>query len=61
VRFQGSPNLLIEKEDVEDDIRSFIHSGIDEAITKKRLLGGQVSPELRRTIESALFDKSGGM
>lgn len=55
------PNLYIEATDKVEDINNFVESKVNECIQKRRLLNGQVKPELKDLICRALSDDANGM
>ncbi|RQM04689.1 hypothetical protein DH86_00003943 [Scytalidium sp. 3C] len=60
-RLEQSPNIYIQASDNEQDIDRFVHTQIDQSIREKRLLGGNVSEELRDTMIVALIKGAQGM
>lgn len=58
---RDSPNLYIHAVNNEQDIESFVHSKVSEAIEEERLLCGKVSERLRRLIIYTLNQKAQGM
>lgn len=60
-RYAVLPNLYIEATDNVEDINSFVESKVSECIQKRRLLNGQVKPELKSLICRTLSDDANGM
>lgn len=60
-KLESSPNLYISADDNKKDIEEFIRVEVAEAITKKRLLNGKVSPHLRQLIIDRLEKDAQGM
>lgn len=60
-RLAETPNLYIHATDNADDIQRFVHSRVDEAVSKGRLLCGRVSQNLRNSIVTTLIQKAEGM
>lgn len=56
-----SPNLYIHAHDNSDDIKRFIDVEVEQAIGKKRLLGGQVSNHLKNHLVHSLRVGANGM
>ena len=56
-----SPNIFINASDNGDDIKKFVQSEVDISIKRRRLLGGDVSKELKDRIVCVLLEKAGGM
>lgn len=61
LRLNGVPNLSIEAEDNEEDIRTFVLKEVTRCIEDKELLRGNVSEELREKIVTNLTAGSHGM
>lgn len=55
------PNLYIHAHDNSDDIKRFIDVEVERAIEKKRLLGGQVSIDLKNHLVHSLNIGANGM
>ena len=60
-RLRTTPNIYIDMQKNEIDIRRFIDVGIKQAVMQKRLLNGQVSEALQSKISSTLDSRARGM
>ncbi|KIM99246.1 hypothetical protein OIDMADRAFT_65994, partial [Oidiodendron maius Zn] len=60
-RLDESPNLYINAQDNSQDIKNFILLEVENAIQHKRLLNGQVSLQLKRSIVETLENGAQGM
>ncbi|KAG4437473.1 hypothetical protein IFR05_007028 [Cadophora sp. M221] len=60
-RLSQVPNLYIGAVNNKEDIESFVTCRVSEAISKKRILCGNVSQDLRNTIVETLIRKAEGM
>lgn len=58
---KNAKRFAIRARDNKEDIDRFITREVEYNISKKRLLGGEVSDELRQRIQSTLIEKSQGM
>ena len=61
LRLQESPNIHISVSDNTDDIQQFVDFGIQKALNDRRLLNGNVSPQLRDRVTTSLSTKAQGM
>ncbi|KAH0556821.1 hypothetical protein GP486_005389 [Trichoglossum hirsutum] len=57
----SSPNLYIKASDNARDIQRYVETEVERAIENKRLLGGQVSKDLRKEIIGTLTKQAQGM
>ena len=60
-RLDESPNLYINAQDNSQDIKNFILLEVENAIQHRRLLNGQVSLQLKRSIVETLENGAQGM
>lgn len=60
-QFSNSVHLHIRETDNADDIKRFVEHQVEEAISKKRLLGGEVSAELKEHVIRTLVTGAQGM
>ncbi|KAJ8109292.1 hypothetical protein OPT61_g7566 [Boeremia exigua] len=58
---ESYPGLTISSAHNAEDIEAFINTSLDRAIQEKRLLGGEVSVELRRFMTEALVSRASSM
>jgi excinuclease UvrABC ATPase subunit len=61
LHLQELPNLYIKASDNAGDIYRFVQTEVKQAITKKKLLAGNVSPELKQEIIKVLTTQAQGM
>jgi hypothetical protein len=61
LRLEESPNVFINASDNGEDIERFVYSEVERSITRKRLLNGQVSDELKTRIIATLIGGASGM
>jgi len=61
LRLADVPNIYIKASDNGEDIERFTHQEVDKAIQEQRLLGGNVSDDLREQIKLKLIQDSQGM
>ncbi|PVF98990.1 hypothetical protein CPB86DRAFT_872963 [Serendipita vermifera] len=61
LRLENHQNILIGVDENALDIQSFVRKQIEEAIQRKRLLSGMVSPDLKSEIITKLEGGAGGM
>jgi hypothetical protein len=60
-RLKESSNLYIQSSDNSEDITRFVRHEVELSIRRRRLLGGDVSDELRQTVIDALVGGAQGM
>lgn len=58
---QDVPNLYIKASDNAEDIKSYVHYEVDQAIKDKSLLNGNISKEMYRKVIRTLTEKAQGM
>ena len=61
LHLKNSPNLYIKASDNAEDICQYIQIEVRQAIANKRLLGGDVSPELSQEITETMMKQAQGM
>lgn len=59
--FSDCPNLRIEASQKQEDIEYYVQSEVENLIKRKKLLRGNVSENLQRTIQSVLSEQAKGM
>ena len=60
-RLAHCPNVLINASDNSKDIEDFVSHMVTQSVEDKRLLGGQVSEELKSQIVTTLIGGAQGM
>jgi hypothetical protein len=60
-RLENSPNVYINASDNAKDIERFVHSEVEQCIKDRRLLGGNVSQDLKNQMLTALTSGAHGM
>jgi len=60
-RLQDLPHVCIEARDNAEDIENYVQKELAMKIQDKRLLRGNVSPELRKHIEEVILRDANGM
>ena len=60
-QLEESPNIFIRASDNSADIARYVHDQVSEAIRKKRMARGKVSPETKELIISTLIEGAQGM
>ena len=53
--------IRITPQDIRTDLEAFVHQYVDQAVAQKRLLNGNVSPELISKLHGALVSEAGEM
>ena len=61
VWFQNSIYIRITERDTREDIESFAQAQVDNAVKDRRILRGQVHPQLRQEIIETLRERASGM
>ncbi|KAL7268825.1 hypothetical protein RUND412_008536 [Rhizina undulata] len=61
VELETESDVYIQPNDNSGDIELFVVAQVEKYISKKRLLRGNVSPELKKAIIKALTNGAGGM
>ncbi|KAH0536664.1 hypothetical protein FGG08_006490 [Glutinoglossum americanum] len=61
LRLESSPNMYIKASDNAPDIRQYVQNEVRQAIYDKRLLGGDISEQLRGDIIRTLTEQAQGM
>ena len=61
LRLGACPNVYIRSSDTLSDIANFVLFEVDKAVREKRLLRGQITPEVRGKVVSKLVLSSSGM
>ena len=59
--FSDCPNLQLEASQNQEDIDYYVKSEVEDLIKRKKLLRGNVSENLKRTIQSVLSEQAKGM
>jgi len=57
----ASPNVFIRASDNSADVKRYVHTEVDAAIKKKRIIRGNVSPEMKQMIINTLVEGAQGM
>ncbi|CZR60508.1 related to vegetatible incompatibility protein HET-E-1 [Phialocephala subalpina] len=60
-QLEESPNIFIRASDNSADIARYVQEQVSEAIKKKRMIKGKVSPEMKERIVTTLIDGAQGM
>lgn len=60
-QLEDSPNIFIRASDNSADIARYVQDQVSEAIKKKRMAKGKVSPEMKERIISTLIEGAQGM
>lgn len=58
---EGFPNIYVRATDNFKDIKRFVQAEINNVISERRFLGGNVSEELRNHVEMTLVARANGM
>jgi hypothetical protein len=61
LRLANLPNVFIKASDNSEDIERFVRTEVDRSIEEKKLLGGQLSEELKNKIIITLIEGAQGM
>jgi hypothetical protein len=60
-RLRKAPNFSIDAGDNSQDIERFVQLEVDLSIKERRLLGGEVPPELKKALTRTLIEGAQGM